>query len=55
MDALSKFFDDIHLNKSEYIYLKAQGEWAFKTQDQSALLAYIVLTGSVYILSLIHI
>ncbi|MFP0309225.1 AraC family transcriptional regulator, partial [Acinetobacter pittii] len=41
MDALSKFFDDIHLNKSEYIYLKAQGEWAFKTQDQSALLAYI--------------
>lgn len=20
MDALSKFFDDIHLNKSEYIY-----------------------------------
>ena len=49
MDALSKFFDDIHLNKSEYIYLKAQGEWAFKTQDQSALLAYIVLTGSVYI------
>ncbi|MEZ6840593.1 cupin domain-containing protein [Acinetobacter baumannii] len=49
MDALSKFFDDIHLNKSEYIYIKAQGEWAFKTQDQSALLAYIVLTGSVYI------
>ncbi|MFI7826444.1 AraC family transcriptional regulator, partial [Acinetobacter baumannii] len=37
MDALSKFFDDIHLNKSEYIYIKAQGEWAFKTQDQSAL------------------
>ena len=30
MDALSKFFDDIHLNKSEYIYIKAQGEWAFK-------------------------
>ena len=49
MDALSKIFDDIHLNRSEYIYLKAQGEWAFQSQDQSALLAYIVLSGSVHI------
>jgi hypothetical protein len=38
MDALSKIFDDIHLNKSEYIYIKAQGEWAFSMQNSMLLL-----------------
>mgnify|MGYP003593821194 CR=1 FL=1 len=45
MDALSKIFDDIHLNKSEYLYLKAQGDWCFQYQDQSAMVAYAMVTG----------
>ncbi|WP_288383578.1 AraC family transcriptional regulator [uncultured Acinetobacter sp.] len=46
MDALSKIFDDIHLNKSEYLYLKTQGEWAFHCGAQDALVAHIILMGS---------
>lgn len=49
MDALSKIFADIHLNQTEYIYLKTQGEWGFICQDQAALIVHIVLVGSVYI------
>lgn len=49
MDALSKIFADIHLNHTEYIYLKTQGEWSFICQDQTALIVYIVLVGSVFI------
>ena len=49
MDALSKIFADIHLNHTEYIYLKTQGEWSFVCQDQTALIVYIVLVGSVFI------
>lgn len=49
MDALSKIFADIHLNHTEYIYLKTQGEWSFICQDQSALIVHIVLVGSVFI------
>ncbi|MCU4412571.1 AraC family transcriptional regulator [Acinetobacter sp. WU_MDCI_Axc73] len=48
MDALSKIFDDIHLNKSEYIYIKAQGEWAFFMQQQNAVIAHIILMGSTH-------
>lgn len=49
MDALSKIFDDIHLNHSEYIYLQAQGNWAFHCPEQSAVLAHIVLFGHAYL------
>ena len=49
MDALSKIFDDIHLNRTEYIYLKTQGEWSFLCHEQPALIVHIVLVGSVYI------
>ncbi|WP_343580401.1 AraC family transcriptional regulator [Acinetobacter sp.] len=49
MDALSKIFADIHLNHTEYIYLKTQGEWSFICQDQTALIVHIVLVGSVFI------
>ncbi|ESK56381.1 MAG: AraC family transcriptional regulator [Moraxellaceae bacterium] len=49
MDALSKIFADIHLNHTEYIYLKTQGEWSFFCQDQAALIVHIVLVGSMYI------
>lgn len=45
MDALSKIFDDIHLNKSEYIYLKLQGDWAYSYQEQDAMIGYVVLVG----------
>ena len=45
MDALSKIFDDIHLNKSEYIYLKPQGHWAYAYQEQDAMIGYVVLVG----------
>ena len=48
MDALSKIFDDIHLNKSEYLYLKTQGEWAFHMLAQDALIAHIILMGSAH-------
>ena len=45
MDALSKIFDDIHLNHSEYIYLKAQNNWAFQHQEHDAMVAYIMMHG----------
>ena len=45
MDALSKIFDDIHLNKSEYIYLKPRGDWAYSYQEQDAVIGYVVLVG----------
>ncbi|MGS0705198.1 helix-turn-helix domain-containing protein [Acinetobacter sp. ANC 3781] len=45
MDALSKIFDDIHLNKSEYIYLKPQGDWAYSYQEQDAMIGYVVMVG----------
>ena len=49
MDALSKIFEDIHLNHSEYIYLQARGDWAFSSQAQSAAIAHIVLHGNAHI------
>lgn len=49
MDALSKIFDDIHLNHSEYIYLQAQGDWSFQSHQQDAVIAHIVLYGSAYL------
>lgn len=49
MDALSKIFDDIHLHQSEYIYLNPQGDWSFQYRDQGAMLAYVVLQGSLHI------
>ncbi|OAL79297.1 AraC family transcriptional regulator [Acinetobacter sp. SFB] len=49
MDALSKIFDDIHLNKSEYIYLKPQGDWAYLYQEQDAMIGYVVLMGQMTI------
>ncbi|MGE4315211.1 cupin domain-containing protein [Acinetobacter sp.] len=49
MDALSKIFDDIHLNKSEYIYLKPQGHWAYAYQEQDAMIGYVVLVGTLNI------
>ena len=49
MDALSKIFDDIHLNKSEYIYLKPQGDWAYSYQKQDAMIGYVVLVGNMTI------
>ena len=45
MDALSKIFDDIHLNKSEFIYLKPQGDWAYRYQEADAMIGYVVLAG----------
>ncbi len=45
MDALSKIFEDIHLNQSEYLYLKPHGEWAFRYTEQSTMMAYAVLQG----------
>lgn len=49
MDALSKIFEDIHLNQSEYLYLKPHGEWAFRYKEQSTMMAYAVLHGHVNI------
>ena len=49
MDALSKIFDDIHLHQSEYMYLNPQGDWSFQYRDQGAMLAYVVLQGSLHI------
>ena len=49
MDALSKIFDDIHLNHSEYIYLQAQGARAFQCAEQSAVIAHIILYGTAHL------
>ncbi len=45
MDALSKIFDDIHLAKSEYIYLNAHHQSAFHYDNEPSMLAYVVLHG----------
>lgn len=45
MDALSKILDDIHLNHSEYIYLKAQNNWAFQYHEQGTMIAYVIIQG----------
>lgn len=45
MDALSKIFDDIHLAKSEYIYLNVYHETAFHYEYEPSMLAYVVLHG----------
>ena len=45
MDALSKIFDDIHLHRSEYIYLKSKQAWSFQFQDHGAMIAYVVISG----------
>jgi Mannose-6-phosphate isomerase len=45
MDALSKIFDDIHLHRSEYIYLRSKHPWAFHFQDHNAMVAYVVIQG----------
>lgn len=49
MDALSKIFDDIHLNHSEYLYLQAQGDWAFHSCAQDAVITHIVLYGTAHL------
>lgn len=49
MDALSKIFEDIHLNQSEYLYLKPHGEWAFRYTEQSTMMAYAALQGQLTI------
>ena len=49
MDALSKIFEDIHLNQSEYLYLKPHGERAFRYTEQSTMMAYAVLQGQLTI------
>lgn len=49
MDALSQVLEDIHLKKTEYIYLQTQGEWAFHSPEQSALICHIVLFGELHI------
>lgn len=49
MDALSKIFDDIHLNKAEYIYLKAKGDWCFQMPQQNAVVAHIILNGRLHL------
>ena len=49
MDALSKIFDDIHLNHSEYLYLQAQGNWAFHSAAQDAVIAHIILYGTAHL------
>lgn len=46
MDALSKIFDDIHLAKSEYIYIKAPHHSAFEYLNEPSMLAYVVLNGN---------
>ena len=49
MDALSQVLEDIHLKKTEYLYLQNQGEWAFHSPSQSAVLCHIALFGDMYI------
>ncbi|MGE8538723.1 MAG: AraC family transcriptional regulator [Acinetobacter sp.] len=45
MDALSKIFDDIHLAKSEYLYLNVFHQGGFHYQHEPSMLAYIILQG----------
>lgn len=49
MDALSQILEDIHLKQTEYLYLQTQGEWAFHSPSQSALICHIVLFGELHI------
>src|SRR5690554_7413658 len=49
MDALSKIFEDIHLHQSAYIYLNPHGNWSFQYHDQGAMLAYVVLQGTLHV------
>lgn len=49
MDALSQIFEDIHLKKTEYLYLKAAGDWAFFSAEQPAFMAHIVLHGQAFL------
>ena len=45
MDALSKIFDDIHLEKSEYLYLNVFHPGGFDYQYEPSMLAYVLLQG----------
>src|SRR5690606_18316560 len=45
MDALSKIFDDIYLEKSEYLYIKVFHPGGFTYQHQPSMLAYVLLHG----------
>lgn len=49
MDALSQVFEDIHLKQTQYLYLEAQGQWAFESEHQSAMITHIVLFGTAYV------
>jgi AraC family transcriptional regulator, alkane utilization regulator len=49
MDALSQVFEDIHLKKTEYLYLQAQGNWAFDSSNQSAMMTHIILFGETFV------
>lgn len=49
MDALSQVFEDIHLNKTEYLYVEAQGQWAFELKQEAAMITHIILFGETYV------
>lgn len=49
MDALSQVFEDIHLKKTEYIYLQTQGNWKAELSEQPAMITHIVLYGEAYL------
>lgn len=49
MDALSQVFEDIHLKKTEYIYLQTQGNWKVELSDQPAIMTHIILYGETYL------
>jgi AraC family transcriptional regulator, alkane utilization regulator len=49
MDALSQVFEDIHLKNTEYLYLQAQGTWAFELSHQTAMITYILLYGEAFL------
>ena len=49
MDALSQIFEDIHLKKTEYLYIKTAGDWAFSSEEQPAFMAHIVLHGNAFL------
>lgn len=45
MDALSKIFDDIHLARSEYIYLNVYHPHRLSYSHEPSMLAYVILHG----------
>lgn len=49
MDALSQVFEDIHLKKTEYLYVEAQGQWAFELCQQATMITHIILFGEAYV------